>query len=244
MDFTMEVIIAVAVVMISSQLTTIILPFPSTSLRKTSRIRKSCLSFPTCHKSHFSRDYCSFSSSTFIRNIDWFALVQQHLPDFTTNSVVGMCNNPRPSADELLFIELLTTILNYQPSPLILVPFRDTHIIALPKGSAVYILQCYIVRWFLFIPFDQLWSYRLIVSYLCLMLWLKATWSFYRLWWVCFWQIVNLLSLFIIKSWLLHCDTASSQKSLIYLALFPYVFPYIIFINFFRISLMLHISNL
>ena len=49
------------------------------------------------------------------------------------------CNNPLPSADELLFIELLTTTLNIvkngQLSPLILVAFRDTHIIALSKGT-------------------------------------------------------------------------------------------------------------
>ena len=110
------------------------------------------------------------------RNIDSFTpaeqlsvsaqppLIQQHLPDFTTNSVVAYlrhasnciapgydklriehlktlsgCNNPLPSADELLFIEQLTTILNIikngQLSPLILVAFRDSHIIALPKGT-------------------------------------------------------------------------------------------------------------
>ena len=110
------------------------------------------------------------------RNIDSFTpaeqlsvsaqppLDQQHLPDFTTNSVVAYlrhtsngivpgydklriehlkalsgCNHPLPSADELLFIELLTTILNIikngQLSPLILVAFRDSHIIALPKGT-------------------------------------------------------------------------------------------------------------
>jgi hypothetical protein len=90
--------------------------------------------------------------------------VQQHLPDLTTNSVVAYlrhasngiapgydklriahlkalsgCNNPLPSADDLLFIELLTAIFNIikngQLSPLILIAFYDTHIIALPKGT-------------------------------------------------------------------------------------------------------------
>jgi hypothetical protein len=87
-----------------------------------------------------------------------------HLPDFTAISVVAYlrhapngiapgydklriehlkalsgCNNPLPSADELLFVEQLTSILNLikngHLSPLILVAFRDSHIIALPKGT-------------------------------------------------------------------------------------------------------------